>query len=117
MLMNFYENIRILTLAVLSTAIWFTSGCGSSSDQPRAVNPTGPPTATQSSAAAAYENKIVRRPGNTVEDGKVYLIERGKKRWVINASWLTSHGYHFPEDVMEIPATALDAIPAGEPVQ
>jgi hypothetical protein len=91
----------------------FTSSCGPT-PSPSASTPTAPSTAQN--PASVYENKLVRRPGNSVEDGKVYLVQNGKKRWVVNASWLEAHGYKFPNDVHEIPTVDLDAMPSGDPI-
>jgi uncharacterized membrane protein len=63
--------------------------------------------------AGPYENKLVRRPGTTVEDGKVFLIRGGRRHWVVFASWLVKHGYHWPDDVLTIPADQLNSIPEG----
>jgi hypothetical protein len=96
----------------------FISACSNGSG-PR-TEPTGNPPATQAAPpvpGAAYENKLVRRPGNNPEDGKVYVVQNGKKRWVVNASWFAAHGFKFPEDVHEISAAELDAIPTGDPIQ
>ena len=111
--------VAVVFMAAMALSAW---GCGSSNDAGKAAVPVSSPAAVvaapaDNSTAAAYENKLVRRPGPTAEDAKVYLVQAGKKRWVVNASWLASHGYHFPADVTEIPAPALDAIPAGDAIQ
>ena len=64
-----------------------------------------------------WEGKLVRRPGTTDEDGKVYLVQGGKRRWVVSSAWLKAHGFRFPEDVSIIPAEELAAIPVGEVIQ
>ena len=71
----------------------------------------------QTSAPSPYENKMVKKPGSGPEEGKVYLVRKGVKQWVVNASWFAANGYRFPRDVREIPAAELDAIPSGEPIQ
>jgi uncharacterized membrane protein len=65
---------------------------------------------------ARYEGNLVRRPGPTPEDSKVYVVQNGVKHWVLDRQWITSHGYHWPVDVITISREELDAIPAGEAV-
>jgi hypothetical protein len=67
--------------------------------------------------AKKYEQQLVRRAGNSPEDVKVYVVIDGKKRWVTNAEWIQAHGYDWPNDVHEIPASELDAIPSGPPIE
>ena len=92
-------------IIALMLCMW-ASSCG----------PTSAPS-SEKSAASAYENKLVRRPGPTVEDSKVYLVRNGSKHWIVNASWCASHGFKWPDDVHEIPAADLDAIPTADPIQ
>ena len=35
---------------------------------------------------------------------------------MVDAAWITGHGYKWPQDVETIPAPALAALPNGEPV-
>lgn len=84
------------------------------SDQELAAIPLGAPLASPS---ADYEGRLVRRPGTTVEDAKVYLIRHGQKHWIWDGHWITSHGFRWPEDVNIISAAALARIPDGDPVQ
>ena len=63
------------------------------------------------------EGQLVRRPGETPEDGKIYLVRDGIKHWVLDAKWLMRHGYHWPGDVIVIPAAELDSIPLGDPIR
>ena len=116
-------SIRLTPDAATSLALVFVLaillfGCASEN---RSVSTAGdeskPSIVTESAEVAALENKLVRRPGNGVEDGKVYLVQGGKKRWVVNASWLTEHGYRFPEDIQVISPADLDAIQSGDPIQ
>jgi hypothetical protein len=108
-----------LRLSLVATICLTFSACSSHPSLSAESSSTPVQTSASTSAAGAgvYEGKLVRRPGTTPEDGKVYLIEKGKKRWVIDSRWLSSHGFRFPEDVNEIPAAALDAIPGGDPIQ
>lgn len=63
----------------------------------------------------AYEGQLVRRPGNTPEDIKVYIVRNGVKHWITDKRWIVQNGFRWPEDVKVIPAEDLDPIPNGEP--
>lgn len=106
-----YTVQRVCIAAGLLMALLSWPGCSSPPPSP------GVQARAQTQAVSPYENLIVKRPGTSSEDGKVYLVREGKKRWVVNAAWFAANGYRFPEDVREIPAAELDAIPAGEPIQ
>ena len=67
--------------------------------------------------ATKYEHQLIRRPGASTEDGKVYVVIEGKKHWVTHAEWIQAHGYKWPDDVKQIPASDLDAIPSGPPIE
>jgi hypothetical protein len=67
--------------------------------------------------ASKWEGKLIRRPGPTVEDSKVYLVKDGKKHWVVTPDWLKANGYKFPDDVHVISADDLSQVPDGEAVQ
>jgi hypothetical protein len=69
-----------------------------------------------STLAEKYENQIVRRPGDSVEDSKVFVVLNHKRCWVIHSEWLPKHGYKWPDDVKTILASELEQIPVGEPV-
>jgi len=111
-------------IAVLPTIILglCLSACTSG---PSAPTPVTAPTATPAGAAtpaattppSKYENALVRRPGNTPEDSKVYVVQNGRKRWVVNASWFAAHGFKFPDAVQVITNAEFDAIPTGDPIQ
>ena len=62
-----------------------------------------------------YEGQLVRRPGPTPEDGKVYIVRNGIRHWVIDHRWTLQNGFHWPNDVKVIPPGELDPIPRGEP--
>jgi len=62
-----------------------------------------------------YEGQLVRRPGPTPEDGKVYIIRNGIKHWVMDHRWTVQNGFRWPGDVKVIPRSELDPIPCGEP--
>lgn len=67
--------------------------------------------------AFSYEGHLVRRPGSTPEDAKVYVVQNGQRRWVTSVDEIRKLGYKWPGDVKEIPAAELEAIPSGEPIQ
>jgi hypothetical protein len=63
-----------------------------------------------------YEGKLVRREGETVEDGKVYVVRGGRRHWVIRAEWITENGFRWPDDVNVLPFGDLERIPTGDPI-
>jgi hypothetical protein len=99
-----------LSLIVTLAAFALFAGCSTSPPAPNAP-------AAQSAAQSQWENKLVRRPGSSPDDTKVYWIKDGRKHWIVNASWITAHGYKWPDDVNEIAAAELDAIPQGDAIQ
>jgi len=72
---------------------------------------------TPENAALLHDGQLVRRPGSSIEDSKIYLVRGGEKHWVVDGHWLTSHGYKWPEDIHTIPAADLAPIPEGAPIQ
>jgi hypothetical protein len=108
-----HSTWRDVCIAVfLAFPILLTSGCSSSSEPPATTQVNTP-----APAASPFEHKMIRRTGSTPEDAKVYVVEGGKKHWVVNADWFATHGYHFPGDVQVIPADDFTAIPTGDPIQ
>ncbi len=61
----------------------------------------------------SFEGCLVRRPGETPEDQKVYFVEDGRKRWVTTSQWIIDKGMNWPSDVQLITAEELDAILPG----
>jgi hypothetical protein len=107
------KPIHQLKVAAFVGVTLLASGCTSNPPAPSSsISVSTPPP-----SSSPYENKLIRRPGNTAEDSKVYVVQNGKKRWVVNASWFSSHGYKFPEEVQEIPAAQFAAIPEADPIQ
>ena len=86
------------------------TGCSPSSESA----PHAP--VSRATEGSHYENKMIRRPGAGAEESKVYVVQKGQKRWVVNAAWFGNNGFKFPEDVIEIPVAEFDAIPTGEPI-
>jgi hypothetical protein len=103
----------LLALAFLLPSLFV--GCSST---PR--NPAQAETGA-SNIAAKYEHQLIRseaaRRPTSVEDGKVYVVTDGKKRWVTHVDWILAHGYKWEADVHEIPKSELDAIPTGPPIE
>jgi hypothetical protein len=91
-----------LRLFAICAILAFLSACGQTTPQAGAYH---------------WENKLVRRPGDAAEDGKVFLVKDGKRHWVVNSGWITAHGYKWPADVNQIPAAELNAIPEGDAIQ
>lgn len=61
------------------------------------------------------EGKLVRGPGTSLEEQKVYYVRGGRKHWVVSADWLGKHGMRL-EDTMQISKQDLDAILLGAPL-
>lgn len=108
---------RIHMLAFSLLAMSALVGCGkrpgadaASANQP-AATPSEAKTPAASAPASPYEGKVVRRApiDGSKEDGWFY-VKDGKRRWIVDASWLATQGLK-PEDVTEISADALQAIP------
>jgi SAM-dependent methyltransferase len=71
---------------------------------------------TRQTFKTSFEGQLVRRPGDSPEDGKVYFVENGRKRWVTTSDWIVAKGFNWPGDVQLITAAELDAILPGPPL-
>jgi len=71
---------------------------------------------TRQAFKTSFDGCLVRRPGETPEDGKVYFIDNGRKRWVTTSEWIVAKGFNWPNDVQLITAEELDAILPGPPL-
>jgi SAM-dependent methyltransferase len=71
---------------------------------------------TRQAFKTSFEGCLVRRPGDSPEDGKVYYVDNGRKRWVTTANWIVAKGFNWPSDVQFITAEELDAILPGPPL-
>jgi hypothetical protein len=109
-----WHNARISIAVFLGLPVLLLFGCSS-------PGPSGPPATpevtTSAPPASPFEHKMIRRIGNTPEDAKVYVVEGGKKHWVVNAAWFAAHGYRFPSDRQVIPVDEFAAIPIVNPIQ
>ena len=64
----------------------------------------------------SFAGCLVRRPGESDEDHKVYYIENGRKRWVTTSESIIANGFRWPADVQFVTAEELDAILPGPPL-
>jgi hypothetical protein len=97
---------KVVLATVISIAI-VTAGCSSDSK------------ATDSAAqkiSIVWENKLVRRPGDAPEDGKIYLVKDGKRHWINHSSWIGAHSSEFPGGVQTLSASELEAIQLGDSI-
>jgi hypothetical protein len=62
------------------------------------------------------EGQLIRKPEAPPEDPRVYVVESGRKRWVVDPLWFQDHGYKWPDDISTIPLEQLNAIPTGPPI-
>ncbi|MBB5734591.1 hypothetical protein FHT09_000290 [Xanthomonas arboricola] len=108
---------RIHVLAFSLVVMGALAGCGKrpGADAASADQPAATPAEAQAPAASTpvspYEGKVVRRApvDGSKEDGWFY-VKDGKRHWIVDASWLATQGLK-PEEVIEISADALQAIP------
>lgn len=80
------------------------------------------PASASSSAAGSelarkYDRMLVRRPGHSDEDSRVYVVENGRRRWITKGTRITAHGYKWPTDVHIISPEDLASIPEGDAIQ
>ena len=92
--------------------IFVESGCSSDAPGPKTESPQA-----HTAPVSPLENKMIRRPGKTPEDSKVYVVQGGQKHWVVNAAWFSAHGFRFTAVVTEVTPSVFDSIPTGEPIQ
>jgi len=64
-------------------------------------------TVTRQAFKTCFDGCLVRRPGDTAEDHKVYFVENGRKRWVTTADGIIAKGMKWPSDVQLITAEEL----------
>ena len=96
---------------ILAIAVLFASGC--SSDRPVNDSKSATSAPAASGPPSAWEGKLVKAGDN---DPKIYLIEKGKKRWVTSPDALQKHGFQW-DDVKRVSAADLTAVPEGAPIQ
>ena len=65
--------------------------------------------------APCLEGKLVRVPGNTSEDQKVYCVISGRKHWVTTPDWLTTRKMRL-EDTIEVSRDLFANIVTGPPL-
>ena len=71
---------------------------------------------TRQAFKTSFEGCLVRRPGETPKDHKVYFVENGRKRWVTTSEWIVAKGMKWPSDVQFITAEELAALLPGPPL-
>jgi hypothetical protein len=76
-----------------------------------------PPPVHQFTAVKELEGKLVRRPGVTPDDMRVFLVKNGIRHWILRGSWIQEHGYRWPDDVRVVDPGLLAAMPEGEPMK
>ena len=106
----FFAVPRTASISIILAVSLFALGACSKSEAPNEP-------VQQSAAVSKWEGQIIRRPGSSPEDGKVYLVRDGKKHWVVSAEWLKQHGYNFPADVKVVTADELAQIPEAGVIQ
>jgi hypothetical protein len=89
----------------------FESGCSSDAPVPKTQS-----SQTQSATVSPLENKMIRRPGKNREGAKVYVVQAGKKQWVVDARWLATREFRFSGDVLEAPISEFDSMTTGDPI-
>jgi hypothetical protein len=98
-------NKLILALLLLLASI--TIGC--------APSPTGSESKPKA-ISTRWDNKLVRRAGDTPEDGKIYVVRDGKRHWITHSSWIGAHASEFPAGVQTVAASELDVIREGDSI-
>ena len=63
------------------------------------------------------EGALFRGNGTTWDEQKIFIIQDGKKRWIIYGDWLARNGYAWPQDVNFVEQGVLDGVPDGEPIE
>ena len=69
-----------------------------------------------SGSSPGLDGRLVRVPGDDVEDQKVYLVREGLKHWVTTVEWLHNHGMRL-EETIQIEREVLDSILTGSPLE
>ena len=64
----------------------------------------------------SLEGKLIRVPGTSAEDQKVYFISGGRKHWVVTTEWLAKRGLRL-EDTIEADRDVLARFFLGTPLQ
>ena len=95
-------GVLSVCLALVLTA------CQDKADKPGSTAAEAPRV---SAATQKYEGKIVRQPpANRGKDDGWYLVQNGKRRWIVDGAWLARNGRN-PSSVIEISSEEFAAIP------
>jgi ABC-type polysaccharide/polyol phosphate transport system ATPase subunit len=75
-------------------------------------------SATHLDAAAIMqlENRVFRGNGTTFEEQKIFIIRQGRKRWIMDSSYLARNGIDWPHDVTFVEGGVMENVPEGEPI-
>lgn len=65
---------------------------------------------------ATMEGALFRGNGTTWDEQKLFIIQGGKKRWIIYGDWLERNGYAWPQNVNFVEHGVLSTVPDGEPI-
>lgn len=103
----------IKPILIFTAILFINEGCS----RPAANNESSQTSVITQSLTSKWEGRLVRRPGSTAEDQKIYLVKNGKKCWVTSGEWLRQHAYRFPDDVKVISEEELAQIPEGPAIQ
>ena len=112
-MVNSQNPLRTIIACIMYSGIFLSGGCSS----PATKGNGAQESSSARGAGSKWEGQMIRRPGSTPEDGKIFIVSDGTRHWVISAKWLTQHGYNFPQDVHVISAEALAQIPEGNAIQ
>src|SRR3954463_12854326 len=103
-------------IAIVASAVILSLALAGCSDVSSKSGPAGQETGA-TAIISKWNGKLVRRPGSTSEDAKVYLVRDGQKHWVLSSAWMKRNGYKWPDDVNQISAEELEQIPIGSVIE
>ena len=100
----------LLSLAVIISI--FAAGCtsGSSTDK------TAPPAESAPEKVSSLEGRLIKQPGDSAEEGKVYVVKGGKRRWIVHGSWIAARASEFPAGVEVLSSSDVLAVPLDDPI-
>lgn len=73
--------------------------------------PWWPSRLGQSPEAQRYDGRLIRVPGNSPEEQKVFFVHHGKRCWISSMNWILSRG--MAANIQVISPAELRAIPIG----
>lgn len=106
--MNYKVVLNTLSIFAVSAAL---VACSDKAEPPASPALSVSAAVPPSLVAQKYEGKIVRQPSNNRgKDDGWYLVKDGKRRWIINGSWLEDNGFK-NDDVVDVSASEFYEIP------